>query len=103
MMRVSSKMTDPLHSGQAMMRLSSSSIIRPPPLAAGRVSPGKFGAEVLHRQLEALIGVHARLPVEQGPRPGDVGLPHLRIVLGQRAEDDLAARAGQSDDALGQL
>src|SRR5258705_13968571 len=99
MMRVSSKRTGPLHSGQAMMRFSSSSITRPPPFAAGRVSPGELGAEKFEGQLQTFVDIDAGLPLEQGPRSSDIGLPHLRIVLGQGAEDDLAARGGQRDDA----
>src|SRR3712207_7363403 len=41
-----------------------------------------------------------RLPAQQLPGEGDVGLADLRIVDGQRLVDDLRARARDLDDAL---
>ena len=41
-----------------------------------------------------------RLPFPGGPRPRDVGLPDLGIVLGQGPVDQLALRSGESDDRL---
>src|SRR6185436_18028220 len=42
-------------------------------------------------------------PAEQRTRAPDVRLSNLRIVYWQRAEHDLAARAGESNDPLGQV
>ena len=36
--------------------------------------------------VETVFDVHLRLPAQQSPGPRDVGLPHLRVVLRQRAK-----------------
>src|SRR5439155_17030797 len=52
---------------------------------------------------EPVLEVDLGLPAEQLARPGDVGAAHLRIVLRQRLEDDLARGAGDADAGLGEL
>src|SRR5687767_11225938 len=47
--------------------------------------------EVLQRSREAFVERNPRLPSQQGAGTGDVGLPHARIVHGQRARDNAAA------------
>src|ERR1039457_1901675 len=49
---------------------------------------------------EALFEGDLRLPLEQRPRAGDVGLADAGVVGRQRPVDDLALRAGHRDDRL---
>src|SRR5204863_5145333 len=43
------------------------------------------------------------LPAEHGACTRDVRLAHLRVVDGERLEDDLALRSGRLDHPLGEL
>src|SRR6266404_6920994 len=103
MMRVSSKIRLPLQAGHTRIALSSSSITLAPPFSFAIGAPSQRPGEPLEGQLQPLVGVHARLPAQQPARARDVGLADLGIVHGQRAEDDLAARAGAPKNTLGQL
>src|SRR5438876_5522737 len=103
MMRVSSKIRLPLQAGHTRIAFSSSSITLAPPLSFATGAPSQRLAEPLQRQLQPLVRVHARLPTQQRARARDVGLADLGIVHGQRPEDDLAARAGEPKNTLGQL
>ena len=49
------------------------------------------------------VEADAGLPAEERARAGDVGLAHLRIVLGKRPVHDPALRASQLDDLPGDL
>src|SRR4051794_20229870 len=69
--------------------------------AAGADEP--FGARQLDRAGQPLPQRDLRLPVKQRPRPRDVGLADLRIVGGQRTEDDLRRRPRQLEDRLRKL
>ena len=62
-----------------------------------------FRPEVVDCFDEAFFQRNLRLPFEHGARERDVGLPDLRIVLGKRAEDDLALAVGELDDLLREL
>src|SRR5215208_4759107 len=55
------------------------------------------------RAAQAFLEVDLRRPAQDLLRPRDVGPPLLRVVLGQRLVDDLARRARQPDDGLGEL
>src|SRR5438105_10811358 len=52
---------------------------------------------------QPVLEIDLRLPAEQLPGPGDVGLADLRVVDGQRFEDDLALRARHPHDRLRKL
>src|SRR5438552_3805294 len=70
--------------------------------------PGESGQaelvpEVLERAAQAVRERDPGLPAQERARARDVGLPHARVVEGQRARDDAALRAGQRDDRLRQL
>src|SRR5918995_5311610 len=52
---------------------------------------------------QPLVETHLGLPPEYLLRPSDVGLAHLRIVDGQRLEDDLAAAAPHLEHLLCEL
>src|SRR5947207_1746589 len=52
---------------------------------------------------QSFLELNLRLPAEELARPGDIGLPDLRIVDRQRLVDDLALRACDAQDGLGQL
>src|SRR5437879_9010190 len=104
MMRVSSNSRSPLQAGHTRIAFSSSSIMPPPPSSRGMTgSAAQFLAEPLQCQLQPFVGVDARLPAQAGPSAADVGLPHPGIVLGQRPEHDLCARAGYPSDPLAQI
>src|SRR5947209_8766348 len=60
-------------------------------------------AEVLEGALQPLVAVHLRLPAQQLPRPRDVWLADLRVVLRQRLEYQLALRAAKGQDLAGEL
>src|SRR6185369_3091727 len=53
--------------------------------------------------LEALVQLDLGLPAQHLLGARDVGLTHLRVVDGQRLEDDLRLRACYTDDRLGEL
>src|SRR5262245_25619779 len=60
----------------------------------------------LHRRqhpAQALLELDLGLPAEQLLRAGDVGLADLRVVDGQRLEDDLALRVRHAKHGLGEL
>jgi hypothetical protein len=57
-------------------------------LSAGRASD--LRSEVFDRRRQPFLERHLRLPPQQRPRAGDVGLAHLRIVGRERSEDQLA-------------
>src|SRR6187431_480095 len=62
-------------------------------------SPEPSGEEAL----EALVQLDLGLPAQHLLGARDVGLTHLRVVDGQRLEDDLRLRACHTDDRLGEL
>src|SRR3990167_3610475 len=71
-------------------------IFMPSRLAPGAAVPlDGLPEPVLHRD--------GRLPAQKLPRPGDVRLPHLRVVHRQGREDDFAPGAGQPENGLGQI
>src|SRR5262245_38668582 len=55
------------------------------------------------RPAQPFLEPDLRLPAEDLARSGDVRLPDLRIVLGQRLEDDLALRPRDPHHHLGEL
>src|ERR1700730_5590714 len=59
--------------------------------------------ETRQHSAQALLALDLRLPPEELASAGDVGLPDLRIVDRQRLVDELALRAGDAEDGLGQL
>src|SRR5687767_6098699 len=59
--------------------------------------------EIRDRVAESFLELNPRLPTELAPRDGDVGAPHLRIILGQRQVVDRGAAVGQLDHALCKL
>src|SRR6185436_19711842 len=63
-----------------------------------RRAPGSGQPELLlevgERTAEALVEGDGRLPAEDSACARDVGLAHARIVHGQGARDDAAARSG---------
>src|SRR5439155_18566580 len=67
------------------------------------LNTGRRASPALDPAAQALFEVDLGLPAEQLPRPRDVGAAHLRIVLRQRLEDDLARGAGDADAGLGEL
>src|ERR1051325_1814232 len=99
MMRCSSKRRSPLQAGHTRIAFSSSSTMG----LILSLSRADFRAEPVEGAAEAFFGFDARLPSEQGARARDVRLAHLRIVDGERLEDDVARGAGQPDDALREL
>src|SRR4051812_34978537 len=96
MMRCSSNVRSPLHAGHTRIAFSSSSTMTSV-LSGSRID---LRAEPLERAPQAILGIDTRLPPEQGPRARDVGLPHLRIILRERLEHELAGAAREADDAL---
>src|SRR5215210_5568037 len=52
---------------------------------------------------QPLLELDGRLPAQQLPGSGDVGLANLGIVDGECLVDDLALRRGHSDDCLRKL
>src|SRR5581483_8233083 len=62
-----------------------------------------LGLERRDRPTQAFLELDLWLPAEDLARAGDVRLPHLRVVLRQRLEDDLALRVGEPDDELREL
>src|SRR4029453_17306836 len=57
----------------------------------------------LDRHSQALAQLDRRLPAEQLPGAGDLGLAYLRVVGGPRLVDDFRARFGHLDHDLSQL
>src|SRR2546423_12187846 len=60
-------------------------------------------AEGREHPSEPLLQLDLRLPAENLLRPGDVRLANLGIVDRERLVDDLARRAGDAEDGLGEL
>src|SRR3989304_767380 len=67
--------------------------LEPPQAVSSRLAPG--AAVPLDGLPEPVLHRDGRLPAQELPRPGDVRLPHLRIVHRQGRGDELAPRAGQ--------
>src|SRR5689334_8785495 len=71
---------------------------------ARKAAQGAVGAVAKHfveigdRLAQALVEADLRLPLQLLAREGDVGAALDRIVLRQRAVDDLGARARELDD-----
>ena len=59
--------------------------------------------QTFERSPQALFQFDVGLPVQDLARPRDVRLPDLGIVDRQGLEDDLALRARDPDDGLGQV
>src|SRR5439155_9275505 len=68
-----------------------------------RLGNDRLPSETRQHAAQAFLELYLRLPAEQLASAGDVGLPDLRIVDGQRLVDDLASRPGDAEDGLGQL
>src|ERR1017187_8907239 len=62
-----------------------------------------FRAEIRNRVGESVGQLHFRLPLQDFPGLGDVGLALFRIVLRQRLEHNFALRLGGLDDFFGEL
>src|SRR5438132_433574 len=73
------------------------------PPARSASCAGETGAEPGECPPQPFVDVDPWLPAEQRPRPRDVGLPDLGVVLGKRLEHDLARRGAQPQDLLRQL
>src|SRR5258708_2376856 len=71
---------------------------RPPESGQAELLP-----EILQGALEAVCERHLRLPAQDRACARDVGLAHARVVDGQGARDDPAARSGERDDGLREL
>src|SRR4249919_2666245 len=52
---------------------------------------------------QAVVELDLGLPAEDLLRARDVGLPHLRVVDGERLVHDRARRARDAEDGLGEL
>src|SRR5438309_2151430 len=63
----------------------------------------RLPAELFEPAPQAFLEVDLRLPAEDLPRARDVRTALLRIVDRESLEDDLARRAGDADDGLGEL
>src|SRR5919202_4924133 len=70
---------------------------------AMRLHTYRLPTERLEHPAQALVEIDLGLPAEDLLRAGDVGLAHLRVVDRQGLVDDLALRAGDAQDLLGQL
>src|SRR5882724_9213065 len=68
-----------------------------------RLDNDRLPSETRQHAMQAFLELYLRLPPEQLAGSGDVRLPDLRIVDGQRLVDDLALRPGDAEDDLGQL
>src|SRR5947209_14230907 len=71
-------------------------------LRGARADQGGYPG-LLDGPAQSLAEVHLGGPSELLAGQGDVGLADLRVVGGQRLEDDLRARPGDLDDRLGEL
>src|SRR5512132_1934099 len=68
-----------------------------------RLRNDRLPSETRQHAAQAFLELNLRLPTEELARTGDVGLPDLRIIDGQRFVDELALRAGDTENGLGQL
>src|ERR671935_586858 len=68
-----------------------------------RLDPNRLPSESRQHAPQALFELDLRLPAQQLPGPGDVGLANLRIVDWQCFEHDFALRRRDTDDCLRQL
>src|SRR4249919_3195605 len=68
-----------------------------------RLGNDRLPSETREHAAKPFLQLDLRLPPEQLAGPGDVGLPDLGIVDRQRLVDDLALRAGDAENGLGQL
>src|ERR671933_215039 len=71
--------------------------------SATRLHTYRLPTERRDHPAQTLVELDLRLPPEDRLRAGDVGLALLRIVDRQRLVDDLALRAGDAQDLLGEL
>src|SRR3954452_8157422 len=72
-------------------------------LSGGAGAYQRLYAGLLDRPAQSFAQVDLRLPAQRFSREPDVGLADLRVVGGQRLENDLRARPRDLDDRLGQL
>src|SRR5581483_10452067 len=70
---------------------------------AARLNTDRLSSACAQHSPEAFLQLDLGLPAEDLPGSRDVGLPDLRIVDGQRLEDDLAAAARHLQDELREL
>src|SRR5213593_810102 len=68
-----------------------------------RLGNDRLPSETRQHATQPFLELNLGLPAEKLARAGDVGLPDLGIVDGQRLVDDLALRAGDAEDGLGEL
>ena len=68
-----------------------------------RLRNDRLPSETRQHAAQAFLELDLRLPAEELARTGDVGLADLRVVDGQRLVDELALRAGDAEDGLGEL
>src|SRR5262249_6370825 len=66
--------------------------------------PSDHFPEILERALQALGAIDGRLPPQELPGAGDIGLAPFRVILREVLVDDRALGvADQGDDLLGEL
>src|SRR2546425_4263949 len=68
-----------------------------------RLGNDRLPSETRQHAAQAFLELNLGLPAEELARTGDIGLPDLRIVNGQRLVDDLALRAGDAENGLSEL
>src|SRR6478609_10944151 len=68
-----------------------------------RLRNDRLPSEARKHASQTLFQLNLGLPAEQLARAGDVRLPDLRVVDGQSLVDELALRAGDPEDDLGEL
>src|SRR5580765_1860237 len=68
-----------------------------------RLRNDRLPSETRKHASQALFQLDLGLPAEQLARPGDVRLPDLRVVHGECLVHELALRAGDPEDDLGEL
>src|SRR6478609_7565881 len=68
-----------------------------------RLRNDRLPSETRQHAAQTFLELDRRLPTEELARACDVGLPHLRVVYGQRFIDELALRAGDAEYGLGEL